>query len=689
MNTTEDGTSFLASKLRDLDSKLAGLYDELGIPEEERVERGKQIYEVISKAIDDHVNSVQAECDQLKDHSSDLKASLSRMIGVLGDYRHPKLSAEQLNEIQILPPLIPLHSMLQHLEDQITKVYNSRHTKLLKLVEQISSMVSEPEGLELPEKLVSILNTAHTPNNLSNSTISFLDSEAARIHQINQERLMTAHEVAKDIAEVYKALEIPDAEWDPKVLQLTTDMQSVSSMSLAEIRYLQETFVANAKTLKERRDYLNNLINKVSYLWDRLGEDPTRIDQFKADHDNLSRLNISAYESELQIQLENKRKHMAVFISDARKQLTDLCQTLYYSPEETVAFVNSSSDDQSEETLNQLESDIASLQERCAKFAPLLNAVKAYFELRADKEELERSEKDPDRLKSRNTSRILLREEKIRKKLRNQKPLVLKSLRAAANQFHLQYSEHFRVNGKPILDVIEEDQEAEKEAAALAKAARSRPTAAKSAPTNTSSTRPSTSSTSASTNSSRKPVAARPRIERSAGPVPVKRTANAPVYRSRTTRLAASRSAASAGAKTPSSVASAASGKVLKYSPTKRRPIRRAAIPLEQPITSSPSKTQTGIQLAREGSISPKKVNTATSVLQARTNPTRAPLMDLESMNTIAVPAADPFKGSPVAKKSMNWLPYEDVSSGDEDEQIEKQYELWRKQALERMQTTG
>lgn len=112
-------------------------------------------------------------------------------------------------------------------------------------------------------------------------------------------------------------------------------------------------------------------------------------------------------------------------------------RTLQYSEESRSKFIivfeelrNSATTLQEDELLLETcENELKRLEEKLTLYKPILKLISDFESLQEDQEFLERSSKDSSRLLSRNSHKILLTEEKMRKRITRHFPRVINDLR--------------------------------------------------------------------------------------------------------------------------------------------------------------------------------------------------------------------------------------------------------------------
>ncbi|OBA17992.1 hypothetical protein METBIDRAFT_80098 [Metschnikowia bicuspidata var. bicuspidata NRRL YB-4993] len=171
-----------------------------------------------------------------------------------------------------------------------------------------------------------------------------------------------------------------------------------------------------------------------SSLWEKLGENRSYTEIFLAENSNLTDLALTNLKMELKRPYAMRSEYVDSFILDARKQVFELHSKLLYSDARRQEFkyknydVNDISGDK-ECILDELEVEIEKLKRDYASKEPVLSLYAELNELLEDQNFLNESSKDSSRLLSKNSCKILLNEEKLRKKINKNLPRVLSSLK--------------------------------------------------------------------------------------------------------------------------------------------------------------------------------------------------------------------------------------------------------------------
>lgn len=237
----------------------------------------------------------------------------------------------------------------------------------------------------------------------------------------------------------------------------------------------------------ERMELNDTLFQQVQMLWSKLKISDEEITEFKSKIQIDFDLSDSCLPQNQLTLLENEVDRLKILrktsirqiIKEDWKIINELWDTMKYSEdmrsefkhfyetkqleiknkEETVEDFASLFDD-NEYLLNRLEDEIKSLEEQFKNYEPVLKNVDLYETLLKEKIELDESSKNPGRLTSRDSHKILLREEKLRKRIQRHFPVVVNTLSTQLKEFEDNFGKPFiKETGETYLSIIEKEKE--------------------------------------------------------------------------------------------------------------------------------------------------------------------------------------------------------------------------------------
>lgn len=198
--------------------------------------------------------------------------------------------------------------------------------------------------------------------------------------------------------------------------------------------------------------------NACRVLWAKLGEPADQVEAFLAANAQLTEASVANLKAELARLYAKRSQYIERFIVDARKDIETSWSKMLYSRDQRMAFeyyaYDVASDNRDKEAvLNEHEKELARLQQEFSEKQEVLELYSQLQELLADQKFLTESLKDSSRLLSKNLCKILLNEEKIRKKIHKSMPRVIATLK----QQTIAYNDRQLSEGKRPLLIHGED----------------------------------------------------------------------------------------------------------------------------------------------------------------------------------------------------------------------------------------
>lgn len=122
--------SYISSQLTVINDKLQLLYDEIGISDDERNTRERNLYAAVSQTLEQHVVDVTAEKDYLYKHCLQLQEQLTNMMAALQDV--PEATAvigRSADAQEICAPLIITKEELEKKNEKLQGLYSERYER--------------------------------------------------------------------------------------------------------------------------------------------------------------------------------------------------------------------------------------------------------------------------------------------------------------------------------------------------------------------------------------------------------------------------------------------------------------------------------------------------------------------------------------------------------------------------------
>ncbi|GEQ69414.1 hypothetical protein JCM33374_g3086 [Metschnikowia sp. JCM 33374] len=304
---------------------------------------------------------------------------------------------------------------------------------------------------------------------ITNEVISQLSKEAESVEKEIDNRMAKMKEIISDCLDLISVLSLTDEdlisvqkmqERDHKETSSVTSTSSSKEgfLDINTLKFLQKNprqfglmdhhlnFITGlAHALQRIKDTIQKKWEQYSRacvnLWEKLGENRNYTERFINDNSYLTDMSLNNFKLELKRLHAKRSEYVDSFIIDARNEISELQSKLLYSEARCKEFkyfvydVNENSDEK-EQVLNEHEAEIERLKADYTFKEPVLTLYSQLKDLLEDQKFLAESSKDSSRLLSKNSCKILLNEEKIRKKINRNLPRVLASLKQELVNFN-------------------------------------------------------------------------------------------------------------------------------------------------------------------------------------------------------------------------------------------------------------
>ncbi|KAF5095442.1 hypothetical protein D0Z00_003138 [Geotrichum galactomycetum] len=451
--------SYISAQLESINAQLQGLYDDLGIPPDEREAREKGVYSVISSALELHVEQVRQERNELRQRCEEIQRNLHDMSTALKDVDITAVlgSMIELLDLEIKPPYRDIEQQLERAFIELEAIYLERSNRANELLAQLNDLSESMDGLIVSPELKP--PSSKDDLDLSMKYLSQLETEIQRWRKEMQTRISQVSIIAKDIVSLWADLGTPQESLDMMIMENYKTQPELIGYKLADLDRLEsirET-LSNEKTHREER--ISYLVRKVSMMWDKLSEDEVYVREFQANNRGLSLSVIEAYEAENARLQAEKRQHINLFVNDAREQLKVLWKRLYFSEEDKSTFTPAYADIFTDASLEAHEAEITRLETLLEERRPILRLIEQFHDIQEEERQLEASTQDASRLLQRGGGgkrdpTRLLREEKMRKRLAKHKPTVLRDLKRGLEEWERQTGQPFLIYGESFNDTL-------------------------------------------------------------------------------------------------------------------------------------------------------------------------------------------------------------------------------------------
>ncbi|XP_060770354.1 protein regulator of cytokinesis 1a isoform X2 [Neoarius graeffei] len=415
-------------------SRLKDIWEEIGIPEDQRMQRTEAVKMHIKNLLDMMI----AEEEGLKKRLLNSIESCRKELGSLCD------------ELQ-LPPFEEDDglSMLQ-LEKEI-------RTRLKVMLKQKNQRVSELKSLiQQDRELCDILcDNPHSIDPDSVPSTEQLQNYHQHIASRNQEKERRYAEfvsIKRQIIAFMEDLEqMPETSFERDVVCEEEEEFCLSIENITALKVL-------LSQLENRKGEIEAVClsyrGRIVELWERLAI-PQEERETLTEHMQCSKKrNIDALRVEVERLEELKMNNIQTVIESLRAEIEILWEKCFYSLDQRQAFTAHHSDNFTEELLTMHEQEKQKLKQQYEQHRELYNGVTNWQRNWTHYQELEKKATDPARFHNRGGN--LLREEKQRAELQKSLPKLEKSLKVQIEQWEVEHGSEFRVNGQHFMQYVEE-----------------------------------------------------------------------------------------------------------------------------------------------------------------------------------------------------------------------------------------
>ncbi|WFD19369.1 putative protein kinase YGL059W [Malassezia caprae] len=258
-------------------------------------------------------------------------------------------------------------------------------------------------------------------------------------------------------------LPLPAHESEASAPELLQPSDAVLEQSAALRASLEQEKTARESSIQSYYD-------ELCELWMRFDVPETEMDAFVLDHRGSTLQVVEAYRTELDKMRALKSQHMALFVLKTREQIWEQWDALFMSESERESmfpayFVTLPGEDDHaptfdwDELLAEHEQVYARLAEMLEQRAPILSLIGRYRAICDEARALEESAQDGSRLLGRGNRGDpgrLLREEKMRKRVKVQKPKLEQELLKVLPAWEAEHGLPFLMDGQRFIDYLQD-----------------------------------------------------------------------------------------------------------------------------------------------------------------------------------------------------------------------------------------
>ncbi|CAB3255572.1 unnamed protein product [Arctia plantaginis] len=446
MITTEDVNKLFNEVLLEISQNIRSMMEELwlnwshlGVDDTTKVNNitklvqiEKELHRDVISETRQKLKTMQGQVDKLKEETEELSRCLSVDITIL-DLKKEMMLAEYKRELE---------EQIAGYREQVEQ----RRMKMERLLEWQRDL-ADKLGVTIQE-----LQEVPLPSEED------LDRLKAHLEMLQAERDKRAEiflNIQVEIKDIMDKLRIkPQNKFEHIVTSSLSVDFKVTDLNMDRLSKLQQD-------LQEKYDQTNNRVlelrERLAKLWDCLDEDQIYRENFLHAHPGCHPQTEAAIKEEIKRCDLIKRQKIQVFVANVRTKIKLMWDSVMYSTREREEFVHYYQDIFTEDTLTLHELYL----EKITKF---YNENKHIFELVVTRKnlwlkmtELEARATEPGRYHNRGGQ--LLREERERKAIASNLPKIEAQIRELVTEYETKTGNTFTVDGKPLLQLMEDEWE--------------------------------------------------------------------------------------------------------------------------------------------------------------------------------------------------------------------------------------
>lgn len=394
------------------------------------------------------------------------KAYIPKLMNYLNACVQAQLLYNTINETLPNLPNDKIFSSLPNVE--VSKLYRDTLRSFKNDADSISKFIKENRD--------DLLYSEHF-NDISNE-MSLKINQAAKIYQEEYKaRLKRLISVSKAILEILAELQVDlNNDLDPQIRELILLYSKIEdinhlnknlSVHRSITERLEKVFNDYKVIHEKRNENKKKVLMKCQLLWAKLKVPQNYVDNFLSQNSGLSLTCLKKVCNELDKLETMKKKLIKTLINDSWQRIEELWMVLQYAQPEKSQFIymfesmkeSSTSLEDDEKVLEICEEEVKNLEKKLAVYRPILQLIKEFKLLQADKLSLEESSKDSSRLLLRNSHKILLQEEKTRKKITRHFPRVIQELKDGLLEIEEIFGKPLVLDGQKLADVVAQQEE--------------------------------------------------------------------------------------------------------------------------------------------------------------------------------------------------------------------------------------
>ncbi|XP_004928222.1 protein regulator of cytokinesis 1 [Bombyx mori] len=432
----------ISNNIREMMEELWLNWSHLGVDDSTKINNITKLVQIEKELHRDVISEtrqklkiMQGQVDKLKEETEELSRCLSVDITIL-DFKEEMMLVEYKRELE---------EQISGYREQVEQ-RRMKMERLLEwqrdLVDKLGVTIHELQEIPLP----------------SEEELDRLKDHLEKLQAERDKRAEIFLNVQVEVKDIMEKLQIkPHNKFEHIVTSSLSVDFKVTDLNMDRLAKLQQD-------LQEKFEQTNNRVlelrEKLSKLWDCLDEDQIYRENFLHAHPGCHPQTESAIKEEIKRCEQIKRQKIQVFVANVRTKIKLMWDNVMYSTDEREEFVHYYQDIFTEDTLTLHELYLEKITKFYNENKNIFDLVLTRKNLWLKMTELEARASEPGRYHNRGGQ--LLREEKERKAIASNLPKIEAQLRELVSEYEAKTGSTFTVDGKPLLQLMEDEWEARK-----------------------------------------------------------------------------------------------------------------------------------------------------------------------------------------------------------------------------------
>lgn len=419
--------------IREFLSKVYKIWDEMGLTEEAKSVRFKQVSQHVTDLITDMLfeaegsrNALVQEVQKLIDEATSLSKELQSGIRVAG-YEH-------LPFLEIKARIL---SQLQQLRADKQQRLNFAKELLKKEREICKTMGSVPAGMksELPSE---------TELKSFRLYLDTIEAEKTRMEA-------TFKESQRAIIEMMDDLRMSPTMDFENLVYNNGESFIFNNANMTKLKELEERL---KHQIQEAKQEVHDKINQLQDLWKYLEEPAEKCQRFLDCHTGYTLVTLKAFDEEIKRCKQKRSENIAKYVGKVRCQIEALWDQCHIGNEERRAFHIMQYQTFTEDLLILHEMELEKLQKYYQDNKQIFELLEVRDNLWQQMTNLQERATDPNRFHNRGGQ--LLAEEKERKVIQKKLPKIEEDIKALVNAYELKSGKPFTSHGVPLSEALKQ-----------------------------------------------------------------------------------------------------------------------------------------------------------------------------------------------------------------------------------------